>query len=64
MDVVGIDVGFGYTKAFNGVNSVIFKSVLGDATQIQFRSSLGPEPRDSNLHVTLEGLCWLKGSRN
>ena len=61
MDVVGIDVGFGYTKAFNGENSVIFKSVLGDATQIQFKSSLGPDRSDSNLHVTLDGKSYFLG---
>ncbi len=62
MEVVGIDVGFGFTKAFNGRNSVIFKSVLGDATQIQFRSSLVDDPDGSNLHVTLDGKSYFIGS--
>ncbi|MDY0219742.1 MAG: ParM/StbA family protein [Desulfobacterium sp.] len=62
MDVVGVDVGFGYTKAFNGEKSVVFKSVLGDATQIQFRSSLGPDQSGSNLHVTLDGKSYFIGS--
>ncbi|ACN15200.1 conserved hypothetical protein [Desulforapulum autotrophicum HRM2] len=62
MEVVGIDVGFGFTKAFNGKNSVVFKSVLGDSTQIQFRSSLGDDQDNSNLHVTLDGKSYFIGS--
>lgn len=62
MEVVGIDVGFGFTKAFNGTNSVIFKSVLGDSTEIQFRSSLGADQDASNLHVTLDNKSYFIGS--
>lgn len=62
MEVVGIDVGFGFTKAFNGRNSVVFKSVMGDSTQIQFRSSLGDDQDNSNLHVTLDGKSYFIGS--
>ncbi|MCK5837373.1 MAG: hypothetical protein KAH09_08915, partial [Desulfobacula sp.] len=54
MEIVGIDVGFGFTKAYNGKNSVIFKSLIGDATDIQFRSILGDDSSTSNLHITLE----------
>ena len=62
MEIVGIDVGFGFTKAFNGTNSVIFKSVLGDSTDIQFRSSLGADQDASNLHVTLDNKSYFIGS--
>jgi plasmid segregation protein ParM len=62
MEIVGIDVGFGYTKAYNGKNSVIFKSLMGDATSIQFRSFLGDDSSTSNLHITLDGKSYFLGS--
>ena len=62
MEIVGIDVGFGFTKAYNGKNSVLFKSLIGDATDIQFRSLLGEDSSTSNLHVTLEDKSYFLGS--
>ena len=62
MEIVGIDVGFGFTKAYNGNNSVIFKSLIGDATDIQFKSLIGEDTSTSNLHVTLENKSYFLGS--
>ncbi len=62
MEIVGIDVGFGFTKAFNGTNSVIFKSIIGDSTDIQFNSSLGADESASNLHVTLDDKTYFIGN--
>lgn len=62
MEIVGIDVGFGFTKAYNGKNSVIFKSLIGDATEIQFRSLLGDDQSTSSLHITLEDKSYFLGS--
>ena len=62
MEIVGIDVGFGFTKAYNGKNSVIFKSLIGDATDIQFRSLLGEDASTSSLHITLEDKSYFLGS--
>lgn len=62
MEVVGIDVGFGFTKAYNGKNSIIFKSLIGDATDIQFRSFLGEEESASNLHITLNDKSYFLGN--
>ena len=62
MEIIGIDVGFGFTKAYNGKNSVIFKSVIGDATDIQFSTSLGESSSTSNLHVTLDDKSYFLGS--
>jgi plasmid segregation protein ParM len=62
MEIVGIDVGFGFTKAYNGKNSVIFKSLIGDATDIQFRSLLGNDESTSSLHITLEDKSYFLGS--
>lgn len=62
MEIVGIDVGFGFTKAYNGKNSVIFKSLIGDATDIQFQSALGDGSATSNLHITLNDKTYFLGS--
>ncbi|MCP3944596.1 MAG: ParM/StbA family protein [Desulfobacteraceae bacterium] len=62
MEIVGIDVGFGYTKASNGKDSVLFKSLIGDATDIQFRSFLGEDTSTSNLHITLNDKSYFLGS--
>ncbi|HCY86394.1 MAG TPA: hypothetical protein DHV36_14760 [Desulfobacteraceae bacterium] len=62
MEIVGIDVGFGFTKAYNGKNSVIFKSLIGDAADIQFRASLGDASATSNLHITLNDKAYFIGS--
>ena len=62
MEIIGIDVGFGFTKAYNGKNSVIFKSLIGDATDIQFRSLLGDDSSTSNLHITLDDKSYFLGS--
>lgn len=62
MEIVGIDVGFGFTKAYNGKNSVIFKSVIGDAPDIQFRSVFTSESHHSTLHITLEDKSYFLGN--
>ena len=62
MNVVGIDIGFGFTKASSGKDTVVFKSIFGEATDIQFRehllSSASPE---EHLHIELEGESFFVG---
>ncbi|HDQ40059.1 MAG TPA: ParM/StbA family protein [Desulfonatronum sp.] len=62
MDIIGIDVGFGFTKAYNGKNSVIFKSIIGDASDIQFHSVFTNSSPSSNLHITLDDKSYFLGS--
>jgi len=62
MEIIGIDVGFGFTKAYNGSNSVIFKSILGDATDIQFNPLIGKDAATSNLHVTIDDKSYFLGN--
>ncbi len=40
MAVVGVDIGFGFTKACNGHDNLIFKSIFGEASDIQYREQL------------------------
>ena len=62
MEYLGVDVGFGYTKAFNGERSIIFKSVIGDATNIQFHSGFSEGSALENLHITVDGLDSFEGT--
>ncbi|MFO7753956.1 MAG: ParM/StbA family protein [Desulfobacteraceae bacterium] len=62
MEIVGIDVGFGFTKAYNGTDSVIFKSIIGEAADIEFNSFLGDDSASSNLHVTLNDKTYFLGN--
>jgi len=62
MEIIGIDVGFGFTKAYSGQNSVIFKSLIGDAADIQFTSSMGDADPTDSLHITLDNKTYFLGS--
>lgn len=56
MEILGIDIGFGFTKASDGKNTVIFKSVLGEATELQYQESiLGDGTPDDHLQVEVDG---------
>ena len=49
MEILGIDVGFGFTKAYNGKDSVIFKSIIGEAADIEV------ETRELNFDISGRG---------
>jgi plasmid segregation protein ParM len=61
MKTHGIDIGFGFTKATNGKDFVIFKSVLGEAVDIQF--VLNPSTNDAlrSVHIILDGQEYFVG---
>ncbi len=62
MAVVGIDIGFGFTKAFNGRDAIAFKSIFGQATDIQYREQLLGSPRaEEHLHVEFGGNAYFVG---
>lgn len=42
MQVLGVDVGFGYTKATDGRTEQVFKSLVGEAVIIQYTDSILP----------------------
>ena len=58
---LGLDVGFGFTKATDGTNSVTFKSLVGEATDIQFWSTMITHEQVENLHVTVDGKQFFVG---
>ncbi|OGL46559.1 MAG: hypothetical protein A2161_22340, partial [Candidatus Schekmanbacteria bacterium RBG_13_48_7] len=61
MEVLGIDIGFGFTKATNGKDTVIFKSIIGEATDIQFWSDFGNSSLTDNIHVTIDDKSFFVG---
>ena len=61
MGILGIDVGFGFTKATDGNKIVIFKSVLGEAYDIQFYSRFGKDSFADSLHVTIDDNSYFIG---
>jgi plasmid segregation protein ParM len=61
MHVLGIDIGFGFTKATNGQDTLIFKSLLGDAADIQFWADFGDNAPTDHIHVTIDGESYFIG---
>lgn len=62
MEILGIDIGFGFTKATMGEKSIIFKSLLGDATVIQFTdSTLEGQGREEHLQIEVDGNAYFLG---
>lgn len=61
MEVIGIDIGFGFTKATNGRKTLIFKSIFGDAPAIQFWSDFGKLNETQYFHVTIDGKPYFLG---
>ena len=61
MDVAGIDVGFGFTKATNGREPLLFKSVLGEAADIQFRLPIKKSGASPCMHVQMDDQDYFVG---
>jgi plasmid segregation protein ParM len=61
MGVLGIDIGFGFTKATNGKDTLIFKSLLGDAADIQFWADFGEGAPTDHIHVTIDEESYFIG---
>ncbi len=61
MEVLGIDIGFGFTKATNGKETIIFKSIFGDASEIQFWADFGNSSPTDHIHVSIDGKPYFAG---
>ncbi len=63
MEILGIDIGFGFTKATSGNQELVFKSVLGEATDIQFRETMiaGSEGQENHLQIEVDGKSHFVG---
>jgi plasmid segregation protein ParM len=63
VEILGIDIGFGFTKAADGQQALVFKSVLGEATDIQFRDEMiaVADADDKHLQVEVDGKAYFVG---
>lgn len=61
MEVLGIDIGFGFTKATDGKKTIIFKSIFGDASEIQFWADFGDSSPTDHIHVSIDGKSYFVG---
>jgi len=61
MESAGIDIGFGFTKGTNGRETVLFKSILGEATDIQFSTPIVRNQASPCMHVLLDGQAYYVG---
>jgi plasmid segregation protein ParM len=62
MEIIAIDIGFGFTKATDGRRSLVFKSILGEATDIQFKGGILEEGSpDENIQIEVEGRPYFVG---
>jgi len=61
MQVLGLDVGFGFTKATNGRDTQLFKSVVGDAAEATFSEQLLPGKSSLGRHLALNGEVFYVG---
>ena len=61
MQVIGLDVGFGFTKATNGRDMQVFKSVVGDAAEATFNEQLLPGKNPLGRHLAIGGETFYVG---
>lgn len=61
MKILGVDIGFGFTKATNGMDTLIFKSIFGDASDLQFWMDFGDQALTDFFHVTIDGKSYFIG---
>jgi plasmid segregation protein ParM len=55
MRILAADIGFGYTKATDGRQFQIFKSIVGEANTVQFAESLLPSQAAQPRHFAVGG---------
>jgi len=62
MEILAIDIGFGFTKASNGNKSLVFKSILGDANDIQFKGRILQDGSpDDHIQIEVDNRSYFIG---
>ncbi len=60
--IIGIDIGFGFTKATNGHDFLIFKSIFGEAVQFQIKENLlHSNTDDDHLQIEVDNTSYFVG---
>jgi len=61
MELLGIDIGFGFTKATDGNDMVVFKSIYGEASDTQFWADFTRSSLNDYFHVAIDGRSYFIG---
>jgi plasmid segregation protein ParM len=62
MQVIGIDIGFGFTKATDGKRYRVFKSIYGEAVEFQYQEALlGDNEGVEHLQLDVDGSAYFIG---
>jgi len=61
MQIIGLDIGFGFSKITDGSQFLTFKSIIGDAVNVQFRETVDMENQPLSLHTILDGRSYFVG---
>ncbi|MDQ7002773.1 MAG: ParM/StbA family protein [Ghiorsea sp.] len=60
--IIGIDIGFGFTKATNGHDFLIFKSIFGEAVEFQIKENLLNADSDhDHLQIEIDNTSYFIG---
>ncbi|MDX8383961.1 MAG: ParM/StbA family protein [Ghiorsea sp.] len=60
--IIGIDIGFGFTKTTDGNDFLVFKSIYGEAVDFQFRENLlSASSEEEHLHIDIDGESYFVG---
>jgi plasmid segregation protein ParM len=60
--IIGLDIGFGFTKGAKSRDAIVFKSIFGEASDIQYREQmLGTPSVGEHLHVGIDGQDYFVG---
>ena len=61
--IIGIDIGFGFTKATDGKRFEVFKSIYGEAIDFQFKESLlqQKDAHDEHIQINIDDTSYFVG---
>ncbi len=61
-NIISIDIGFGFTKATDGNDFLVFKSIYGEAVEFQYKENLlDSSSDDEHLQVEVDGASYFVG---
>ncbi len=61
MPILGIDIGFGFTKATDGKSVTVLKSIYGEATDLHFWADFDVDHSINSFHVTIDDKNYFVG---
>ena len=60
--IIGLDIGFGFTKISDGNKKLLFKSVIGEAKELQYREQVTPVDKGAPyLHIQVGEDAYFAG---